>query len=192
MKIVIATNSSGKLNEYKELLGEKFELLSLSDIGFFEEIEETGSTFEENSLIKAKTVFDFCKMPVLADDSGLMTDFLDGAPGVYSARYCGEHGDDVKNYTLLLKNLENADNRKARFKTAITLVTDKKTYTASGETFGEILTAPVGKNGFGYDPVFFSYELNKSFGTADEKEKNKVSHRAKAVTKLLKILPKNL
>ncbi len=192
MKIVIATQNKGKLNEYKELLGDRFKLLSLQDVEFFEDIEETGKTFEENSLIKAKAVYDFCKMPVLADDSGLMVDALNGAPGVYSARYSGEHGDDVKNYTLLLKNLEGVTNRKAHFKTAITLVTADKVYTATGETYGEILPEPLGNNGFGYDPVFYSFELNKGFGLADENEKNSVSHRSKAVMNLLKILPENL
>ncbi len=192
MKIVIATQNKGKLNEYKELLGDRFDLVSLSDVGFFGDIDETGKTFEENSFIKAKAVYDFCKMPVLADDSGLMVDALNGEPGVYSARYAGTHGDDVKNYTLLLKNLENAADRKAHFKTAVTFVTDCNVFTASGETYGEILTVPEGNNGFGYDPVFFSYELNKSFGLADENEKNSVSHRSKAVMNLLKILPENL
>lgn len=192
MKIVVATNNLGKLDEYRLLLNNKFQLLSLKDIGFDSDIEETGSTFEENSYIKAKTVFDFCKLPVLADDSGLMVDALNGAPGVFSARYAGIHGDDVKNYTLLLKNLEGVDNRKARFKTAITIFTENDIYTAIGETEGEILYSPEGTNGFGYDPVFFSYELRKSFGLSSEEEKNAVSHRAKAVANLYKILPKNL
>lgn len=192
MKIVVATNNLGKLDEYRLLLNNKFQLLSLKDIGFDSDIEETGSTFEENSYIKAKTVFDFCKLPVLADDSGLMVDALNGAPGVFSARYAGLHGDDVKNYTLLLKNLEGVDNRKARFKTAITIFTENDIYTAIGETEGEILYSPEGTNGFGYDPVFFSYELRKSFGIVSEEEKNAVSHRAKAVANLYKILPKNL
>ncbi len=192
MKIVVATNNLGKLDEYRLLLNNKFQLLSLTDIGFDGDIEETGSTFEENSYIKAKTVFDFCKLPVLADDSGLMVDALNGAPGVFSARYAGTHGDDVKNYTLLLKNLEGVKNRKARFKTAVTLITDNKIYTAIGETEGEILYSPEGANGFGYDPVFFSFELQKSFGIVSEEEKNAVSHRAKAVANLYKILPQNL
>lgn len=185
MKIVIATRNKGKLNEYKELLGDGFELLSLSDVGFTSDVDETGTSFEENSYIKAKSVFDFCLIPTLADDSGLMVDALSGAPGVYSARYAGVHGDDKRNYTFLLKNLENEPLRTARFKTAITFVTKDKTYLATGETEGEILFAPEGTNGFGYDPIFYSYDLKKSFGSASDEEKNKVSHRAKAVKNLL-------
>lgn len=185
MKIVIATRNKGKLNEYKELLGDGFELLSLSDVGFTSDVDETGLTFEENSYLKAKSVFDFCLIPTLADDSGLMVDALSGAPGVYSARYAGVHGDDERNYTFLLKNLENEPLRTARFKTAITFVTKDKTYLATGETEGEILFAPEGTNGFGYDPIFYSYDLKKSFASASDEEKNKVSHRAKAVKNLL-------
>ena len=114
-----------------------------------------------------------------------MVDALSGAPGVYSARYAGVHGDDKKNYTFLLKNLENEPLRTARFKTAITFVTKDKTYLATGETEGEILFAPEGTNGFGYDPIFYSYDLKKSFASASDEEKNKVSHRAKAVKNLL-------
>lgn len=188
MKLVIATQNKGKIKEYEELLGSEFEILSLTDVGFTGDIEETGKTFEENSFIKAKAVYDFCKTPTLADDSGLMTDALSGDPGVFSARYAGRHGDDVKNYTLLLKNLENENNRKARFKTAVTLITETETFTATGETEGEILFAPEGSNGFGYDPVFFSYDLKKSFGVATDEEKNEVSHRSRAVKNLLKLL----
>lgn len=191
MKLVIATNNKGKLQEYREMLGSSFTLLSLKDVGFDGDFDETGETFEENAFIKAKCVFDFCKIPTLADDSGLMVDALGGAPGVFSARYAGTHGDDVKNYTLLLKNLEGKTDRKAHFKTAIVLITDEKIYRAEGETYGEILTAPIGDNGFGYDPVFYSYDLNKSFGCSTEEEKNKVSHRAQAVVNLLEILSKN-
>lgn len=192
MKIVIATQNKGKLSEYRQLLGDKFEVLSATDAGFFDDVEETGTTFEENSYIKAKALYDFCHIPALADDSGLMVDALDGAPGVFSARYAGHHGDDVKNYTLLLKNLEGAKNRSARFKTAITFIVNENTvFTASGETYGEILTCPEGDKGFGYDPVFFSNELNKSFGVCQNKEKNSVSHRSKAVKNLLEILKNN-
>lgn len=186
MKIVIATQNKGKLAEYKQLLGDKFQVLSAADVGFFEDVDETGSTFEENSYLKAKALYDFCHIPALADDSGLMVDALNGAPGVFSARYAGEHGDDRKNYTLLLKNLDGVNNRTAHFKTAITfIVNDRLTFTANGETYGKILDRPVGDKGFGYDPVFFSDELNKSFGVCQEEEKNAVSHRSKAVKNLL-------
>lgn len=188
MKIVIASKNKGKLLEYKALLGDKFELVSCDEIGFDKEIDENGTTFEENAFIKAKGIYDFCGLPVLADDSGLMVDFLNGEPGVKSARYAGEHGNDKKNYTLLLKNLQGVENRKAHFVTAICLITPNKTYQAKGFTYGEILTSPVGENGFGYDPVFYSYELNKSFGLATEEEKNRVSHRFYATQNLLKLI----
>ncbi len=192
MKIVIATQNKGKLSEYKQLLGDKFEVLSAADVDFFDEVDENGTTFEENSYIKAKALYDFCRIPALADDSGLMVDALNGAPGVFSARYAGRHGDDVKNYTLLLKNLEGVENRSAHFKTAITFILNENAvFTASGETYGKILERPDGDKGFGYDPVFFSDELNKSFGVCQEEEKNKVSHRCKAVKNLLKILKNN-
>lgn len=189
MKIVIATQNKGKLSEYKQLLGDKFQVLSAADVGFFQDVDETGSTFEENSYLKAKALYDFCNIPALADDSGLMVDALNGAPGVFSARYAGLHGDDKKNYTLLLKNLEDVENRSAHFKTAITFILNENTvFTASGETYGKILDRPDGDKGFGYDPVFFSDELNKSFGICQEEEKNSVSHRSKAVNNLLEIL----
>lgn len=191
MKLVIATQNKGKLKEYQALLGEFYEVVSTADVGFFKDVEETGKTFAENSYLKAKAVYDFCKLPSLADDSGLSVDALDGAPGVNSARYSGEHGNDQKNYLLLLKNMQGVKNRKANFQTAITLITEEKTYTATGVVYGEILLSPEGENGFGYDPVFFSYDLQKSFGVAEDEEKNKVSHRARATANLLNQLKNN-
>lgn len=184
-KLVIATKNQGKLREFKKLLGDRFEVVSADQVGFFDDVEETGVTFEENSYIKAKAVFDFCGMNALADDSGLKVDALSGAPGVYSARYAGEDTTDEKNYRLLLKNLEGEKNRAAHFETAITLITKDKVYKARGKTFGKILLVPVGAGGFGYDPVFFSDDLNKSFGEATMEEKNAVSHRYRAIVDLL-------
>ncbi len=184
-KLVIATKNQGKLREFKKLLGDRFEVVSADQVGFFDDVEETGVTFEENSYIKAKAVFDFCGMNALADDSGLKVDALSGAPGVYSARYAGEDTTDEKNYRLLLKNLKGEKNRAAHFETAITLITKDKVYKAKGKTFGKILDGPVGAGGFGYDPVFFSDDLNKSFGEATMEEKNSVSHRYRAIVDLL-------
>ena len=184
-KLVIATKNQGKLREFKKLLGDRFEVVSADQVGFFDDVEETGVTFEENSYIKAKAVFDFCGMNALADDSGLKVDALSGAPGVYSARYAGEDTTDEKNYRLLLKNLEGEKNRAAHFETAITLITKDKVYKAKGKTFGKIFDGPVGAGGFGYDPVFFSDDLNKSFGEATMEEKNSVSHRYRAIVDLL-------
>lgn len=183
-KIVFASANEGKIKEVKKIL-DGYEILSLKDIGFSAEIEETGSTFEENSYIKAKTVYDFCHIPALADDSGLCVEALNGEPGVYSARYAGEHGDDALNRQFLLKNMQGVENRKAKFVTCVTLViSENEKIVCHGETCGEILNEEVGSNGFGYDCLFFSYDLNKSFGEASFEEKNTVSHRFRALQEL--------
>lgn len=184
-KLVIATKNQGKLKEFKEILGDYFEVVAAADVGYYDDVEETGTTFEENSYIKAKAIYDFCHLPSLADDSGLMVDILNGEPGINSARYAGGHGDDKANYTLLLNKLEGVRNRRAKFVTALTLILDNDVIVTHGQTLGEILHAPVGKFGFGYDPVFFSYDLQKSFGVATPEEKNGVSHRKRAIDALL-------
>ena len=139
-KLVVASGNKGKINEIKSILGDVFEVVSMQELGFNEDIEETGSTFFENALIKAKTVCKALNMPALADDSGLMVDALDGAPGIYSARYSGEHGNDKSNRDLLIKNLENASNRKAKFASSVVLYYPNDNYIDGyGETLGEIL-----------------------------------------------------
>ena len=189
-KIVFASHNKGKIKEVKAILSE-YEILSLSDIGFFDDIEETGVTFEENSFIKAKAVYDFCHLPSLADDSGLCVDALGGAPGVYSARYAGEDGNDLKNRKLLLKNMQGVENRRAKFVTAATYIDENGTvFQALGETHGSILFEETGTNGFGYDSLFLSDDLNKSFGLATESEKDGVSHRARAMKNLFDKLKK--
>lgn len=188
-KLVIASQNKGKLREISDILHGKYEVIDMASAGFVGDVEETGTTFEENSFIKAKAVYDFCRLPSLADDSGLIVEALNGAPGVYSARYAGEEHDDEKNIDLLLKNLEGVENRKAKFVTVATLIDEKgKIVIARGETFGEILTERKGSNGFGYDPVFYSYDLKKSFGEATNEEKDEVSHRKRALTSLLEKL----
>ena len=184
-KLVIATKNQGKLKEFKEILGDYFDVVAAADVGYNDDVEETGTTFEENSYIKAKAIYDFCHLPSLADDSGLMVDALNGEPGINSARYAGGHGDDKANYTLLLNKLEGVTDRRARFVTALTLILDNDVIVTHGQTLGEILHAPVGEFGFGYDPVFFSYDLQKSFGIATPEEKNGVSHRKRAIDALL-------
>lgn len=184
-KLVIATKNQGKLKEFKEILGDYFEVVAAADVGYNDDVEETGTTFEENSYIKAKAIYDFCHLPSLADDSGLMVDALNGEPGINSARYAGGHGDDKANYTLLLNKLEGVTDRRAKFVTALTLILDNDVIVTHGQTLGEILHAPVGEFGFGYDPVFFSYDLQKSFGVATAEEKNRVSHRKRAIDALL-------
>ena len=184
-KLVIATKNQGKLKEFKEILGDYFEVVAAADVGYNDDVEETGTTFEENSYIKAKAIYDFCHLPSLADDSGLMVDALNGEPGINSARYAGGHGDDKANYTLLLNKLEGVTDRHAKFVTALTLILDNDVIVTHGQTLGEILHAPVGEFGFGYDPVFFSYDLQKSFGAITPEEKNGVSHRKRAIDALL-------
>ena len=184
-KLVIATKNQGKLKEFKEILGDYFDVVAAADVGYNDDVEETGTTFEENSYIKAKAIYDFCHLPSLADDSGLMVDALNGEPGINSARYAGGHGDDKANYTLLLNKLEGVTDRRAKFVTALTLILDNDVIVTHGQTLGEILHAPVGEFGFGYDPVFFSYDLQKSFGVATAEEKNSVSHRKRAIDALL-------
>ena len=185
-KIVVASGNKGKLREIAEIF-RGAEVVSMKEAGFVGDIEENGATFEENALIKAKAVCQALGAPALADDSGLCVDALDGAPGVYSARYAGGHGDDAANNALLLKNLSGKaeGERTAYFESCVALcLPDGRSFTASGRIYGKILSVPEGENGFGYDPLFFSDELGKSFGIASAEEKNAVSHRAKALAAL--------
>lgn len=188
-KLVIASANKGKIKEFKKILGEKFEIIPMSEAGFNADVEESGSTFQENSLIKAKTVADALRLPVLADDSGLCVDRLDGAPGLYSARFSGVHGDDAANRAKLLNALKGEKDRRAKFCCSICLYyPDGKYVFGNGETLGEILDEEKGSNGFGYDPIFYSYDLKKPFGEATDEEKNSVSHRYRALCDLLKKL----
>lgn len=188
-KLVIATSNKGKLKEIKEMLGGIYEIVSMKDVGFNAEIKETGETFEENSLLKAKAVYDFCHLPSLADDSGLMVDALNGAPGVYSARYAGEDHSDKANRQKLLKELSDVSLRTAKFVSVITLIDENEdVFVGIGETKGEITREERGENGFGYDSLFFSYDLQKTFGQATDEEKNEVSHRSRALADLTKKL----
>ena len=189
MKIAIATNNPNKLREIRAILGGFFdEALSLSDLGIDIDIEETGTTLTENALIKARTIRDLTGLPALADDSGLMVDALDGAPGVYSARYAGEEHDDKKNNALLLKNLEGKP-RDAKFCSVIALsYPDGRELTAEGCAPGVILEEERGTGGFGYDPLFFSPELGKTFAEATPEQKNSVSHRSRALRAMLELL----
>ena len=186
MKIIVASGNAHKMQEISRML-DGFELVSMREVGFDGDIEENGSTFKENAYIKAKFIAEKFNMPALADDSGLCVDALGGAPGVYSARYSG--GGDRENRELLLKNLENADSRTARFKCVICVCfPDGKTVYGEGTCEGHILFEDTGDGGFGYDPIFFSYDLKKSFGAATAEEKNKVSHRFRALEDLKKKL----
>ncbi len=183
MEIVLATNNTHKLQEMRAILGGHFEkLYSLADLGIDVDVEETGDTLEENSYIKAKTICDLTGKIALADDTGLMVDALNGAPGVYSARYAGEEHDDAKNRALLLKNLLGASDRSAHFSTVITICYPSgDVLTAEGRVDGFIATEEHGDHGFGYDSLFFCPEIGKTFAEASAEEKNKVSHRGRAL-----------
>lgn len=199
MKIIVATKNAHKIKELSEMLAlPEIELVSLRDMGFTSEIEENGSTFEENALIKARTVCDLYGLPALADDSGLCVDALDGAPGIYSARYAstdGQNSDDAANVRKLLAALDGVpdEKRTARFVCAIALALPNGTdRTVTGSCEGSITREVFGEGGFGYDPVFYCPTFGKTFGETTDAEKNTVSHRFHAVkqikTELLRLL----
>lgn len=192
MELVIASNNQNKIREIKQIIGDKFDkIYSLKELGIDIEIEETGTTFFENSLIKAKAITELTNKASLADDSGLMVDVLDGAPGVYSARFSGEPCNDYNNNQKLLSLLEgyNYEDKTAKFVSAIVLYYPNGEYlTVSGEVKGHILTEYHGDGGFGYDPLFYCDELGETFGEASQEAKNRVSHRARALDELRKQL----
>lgn len=186
MQLVAATGNKNKLRELREIFPEH-EILSAAEAGFSAEIEETGTTFRENALLKARTVMKATGKPALADDSGLCVDALLGAPGIFSARYSG--GGDAENRKLLLKNLGKEENRRAHFACCIALVfPDGREYVAEGRTEGQILFEERGAGGFGYDSLFLSDDLGVTFAEASEEEKNAVSHRGRAIKKLRDLL----
>lgn len=182
MKFVLASHNRGKLAEMQKILGQLgVEVVLQSDLGLDLEPEETGTTFAENSLIKAKAVMEASGLPAIADDSGLCVDYLNGGPGVYSARY-GGLDDDKARYTLLLNNLRGATTRAAHFHTSIVCAfPDGDVLEAEGDCHGTIAFAPMGEGGFGYDPVFFVPSLRKTFAQLTADEKNAISHRGNAL-----------
>ena len=182
MKFVLASQNKGKLAEMQSILGELgVEVVLQSDLGLRVEVEETGTTFAENSMLKAKAVMEASGLPAIADDSGLCVDWLNGAPGVYSARYGGVETDEER-YQLLLNNLRGATNRAAHFHTDIVCCfPNGDVLQAAGDCFGTIAYAPRGEGGFGYDPIFFVPELRKTFSQLTAEEKNAVSHRGNAL-----------
>lgn len=185
-KLIVASNNKGKLKEIKEILNGIYEVVPMGEAGFTDDIVENGNSFYENALIKAKTVSEALNADALADDSGLCVEALSGEPGIYSARYSGQHGDDAANRAKLLKELEGKENRKAKFVSAVVLYkTDGKIVKGVGETYGTIAFKEEGTNGFGYDSLFVSDDLHKSFGVASSEEKNSISHRKRALIDLL-------
>jgi XTP/dITP diphosphohydrolase len=192
MRLVFATNNRHKLDEIKHiLLNTNIEILSLQDIGCFDEIPETADTLEGNALQKAQYVFDKFQINCFADDTGLEVEALNGAPGVYSARYAGEACSFEDNINKLLIELNGHTNRKASFKTIIALILDGEQFLFSGEVTGEILTERKGTNGFGYDPVFKPEGFYLSFAEMDATTKNGLSHRFHATNKLIQFLIEN-
>lgn len=186
MKICFASHNKNKVRELNKLVGNTHELVGLDELGITEDIPETGSTFEENSRIKAKYVFDRFQIPVFADDSGLLVFSLNNEPGVFSARYAGAQKSDEDNIQLVLQKLINVEHRGASFKTVITFI-DKagNEVQFSGEIAGNITHEKRGKNGFGYDPIFIPEGYDATFAELAPEVKNSISHRAKAVKLLI-------
>ncbi len=191
--IVLASDNKHKISEFREILS-NYNILSLKDIGFDKDIEETGTTFRENALIKAKEVKEYLKSIhrrylVIADDSGLVVDSLNGEPGIYSARYAGEHGNSKANRDKLVDKLKDKEDKIAYFLCCIVVYKNDKDYKFyEGKTYGTIIDEERGKTDFGYDCIFLSKDLNKTFGEATNEEKNSVSHRGRALEKLVKDL----
>ena len=194
MKLVLASKNQKKLTEMNDILARLgVEVCSEAEAGVDLEVEETGTTFEANSLLKAKAVMEASGLPAIADDSGLCVECLGGAPGVYSARYGGEGLDDLARYRLLLENMRGQMTRAAKFVSVITCCfPNGDVLTARGECAGTIAYAPMGEGGFGYDPVFFVPELKKTFAQLSAEEKNAVSHRGKALEAFQKKLEEYL
>lgn len=193
---VLATSNQNKLKEFQQILPD-WEIKTLKEIGFDQEIEETGETFEENAMIKAEAVRAYLRQKgldyiVVAEDSGLCVDALDGAPGVYTARYAGEHGDYRANIDKLWRELAGKESRTAYYICVLAILYpdgERKVYI--GKTEGEIIDEERGANGFAYDVVFYSKELHKTFGEAEDEEKNQISHRARAIKQLVRELEGN-
>lgn len=186
MQLVFATHNAHKLAEVKQLLPEKIELLSLTDIGCVEDIEETGSTLEENALIKAKYVMDTYGYNCFADDSGLEIDALNGEPGVYSARYAGPERDNEANIQKVWEQLKDKPSTTAQFRTVIAVCMDKKEWLCEGKVRGHMLFEKRGSLGFGYDPIFVPEGYTQTFAGLGDEVKNKISHRARAIQEFLK------
>lgn len=184
MKLVLASNNAHKRTEILQILGEGFTLLTPEELGIHEEIPETGNTFQDNALQKANYLAERCDYPVMADDSGLEVYALDGAPGVYSARFAGAHRSNEDNMQLLLNKLQGIEERGARFRTVIALVIAGKAHCFEGMVEGSISEERRGDKGFGYDPVFIPEGHTRSFAEMREEEKNAISHRKRALEKL--------
>ncbi|WP_321478825.1 non-canonical purine NTP diphosphatase [uncultured Bacteroides sp.] len=187
-KLVFATNNIHKIEEVSSILNDKIELLSLKDIHCNVDIPETANTFEGNALLKAEYIYDNYQLNCFGDDSGLEIEALNNEPGVYSARYAGEDKNSLANMQKVLSVMEGEKNRKAQFRTVISLILNGKKYFFEGTIKGEIITKERGESGFGYDPIFVPEGYNKTFAELGNEVKNKISHRAQAVDKLCKFI----
>ena len=188
MKIIFASNNKNKVQEIQNQVPKSIQIVTLEEIGCTEDIAETGTTLEENAIIKANYISEKYGLPCFADDTGLEIDALDGEPGVYSARYAGEDKNADKNMDLVLQKLGSSTNRKAQFKTVIALNINNEQYLFTGVVEGDIRNEKTGTSGFGYDPIFEPENLGKTFAEMTIDEKNKLSHRGRAVEKLIKFL----
>lgn len=188
MKLCLATNNAHKVEELQSLLGKKFQLQTLNEIGCFDDIPETADTFDGNSLQKAMYVWERFQIDCIADDSGLEVDALNGEPGVYSARYAGEHGNHENNMAKLLQNLNGVENRSAQFRCVITLIINGVANHFEGIIRGKIINEKRGLKGFGYDPIFVPEGYDRTFAEMNIEEKNPISHRGLAVEKMIEFL----
>ena len=188
MELIIATHNENKVLEFKKKLSSKYLLKSLSDLNFTEEIPENENSIKKNAIFKSKFIHNIFKSNVFSDDTGLEIESLNNEPGVHSARYGGEKKDPLKNINLVLKKMKGVSNRKARFRTVISLMMDNKNYCFEGIVNGTIIDKPKGDMGFGYDPIFIANNMNKTFAEITLIEKNKISHRAIATNKLIDFL----
>ena len=191
MKIVFATNNTHKLSEVRALLGDGFELVTLREVGITEDIPETGATLDENASIKARYVYERTGLDCFADDTGLEVEALNGAPGVHSARYATDGHDFAANNRKLLRELNGITNRRARFRTVISLIRGGEELQVEGIVRGTIATEESGNEGFGYDPLFIPEGYDHTFADMSADEKNAISHRGRAVAELVKALKEN-
>ena len=188
MQFIFATNNKHKLHEVREAVGERFKIISLDEAGINEDIPETGITLEENAKMKAQYIFDKYHENCFADDTGLEIDAIDGRPGVYSARYAGEGCNFEDNMIKVLEEMKGRENRKARFRCVVALIINGEVMSFEGRVEGNILTRERGNKGFGYDPIFIPEGYDITFAEMSLEEKNKISHRGKAIHKLTEYL----
>jgi XTP/dITP diphosphohydrolase len=188
MQLIFATHNKNKLKEVKSLMPNTISLLSLDDINLINEIEETSTTIEGNALLKAQTIYKQTGINCFADDTGLLVDALNGAPGVYSARYAGEQKNDEDNMRKLLLDLLDKETRNAHFKSVMALIIDGKEYLFEGIINGKIISEKIGTNGFGYDPIFVPNGYTETFAQLNSETKNAISHRGIALNKLINFI----